>query len=204
MSLDLLSKVGIGDETALPPPAHRGEVSVEQALAKRRSCRRYLARALSLDQISQLLWAAQGLTTPDGRRAAPSAGGCYPLELRLVCAEGVFRYLPEGHQLCKESDRDVRADLAAAALGQEFVARAPISLVFSAVYERTTSRYGERGVRYVHMDVGIAAENVHLQAEALGLGSVAVGAFDDAAVAKVVGLPDPEKALYIIPVGHRA
>ena len=203
MPLDLLAQAKIGAPVALPPPARKGEASVEQALAGRRSCRRFSPRPLALEQISQLLWAAQGVTAADGRRAAPSAGACYPLELYLVCAEGIFQYLPEGHRLRKAQARDIRGDLAAAAWGQDFIAQAPASLVFSAVYERTTSRYGERGVRYVHMDVGIAAENVHLQAEALGLGSVSVGAFDDAAVARVVGLPDPEKALYIIPVGHK-
>jgi len=203
MMIDLLARAEIGAALPLPPPARTGELSVEQALSGRRSHRRYLPRPLSLEQISQLLWAAQGITAPDRRRAAPSAGACYPLELYLVCAEGVFRYLPDGHRLRKSLARDIRADLAAAAGGQDFIAQAPVSLVFSAVLERTTARYRERGIRYVHMDVGIAAENVHLQAEALGLGSVSVGAFDDAAVAKVVEMPQPEEALYIIPVGRK-
>jgi SagB-type dehydrogenase family enzyme len=204
MAIELLAQAKVGAAVTLPPPARKGEVSVEQAVASRRSHRRYLERPLTLEQMSQLLWSAQGITSEDGRRAAPSAGACYPLELYLVCAEGAFRYLPEGHRLRKEHDRDLRADLAAAAWGQEFIAQAPVSFVFSAVEERTTSRYQERGIRYVHMDVGIAAENLHLQAEALGLGSVSVGAFDDDAVARVVAMPKPEQALYIIPVGYRA
>ena len=202
MPIASLQEADLGQAIALPSPEEKGERSLEEALARRRSRRRYLERPLTLEQISQLLWAAQGVTSADGRRTAPSAGACYPLEVRLVCTEGLFLYLPQEHRLRKLLARDLRADLAAVAWGQSFVAKAPISLVFSAVYERTTGRYQERGIRYVHLDVGIAAENVHLQVEALGLGSVAVGAFDDAAVASVVNLPESEKPLYIIPVGY--
>lgn len=120
-----------------------------------------------------------------------------------MCSAGLFHYEPSGHALAKVAAADLRGPLAEAAFGQQFVADAPISLVFAAVYERTMSRYGERGIRYVHIDLGHAAENVHLQAEALGLGSCAVGAFDDEAVARVLGLPAEQKPLYIIPVGRR-
>jgi SagB-type dehydrogenase family enzyme len=151
--------------------------------------------------VGQLLWAAQGVSSDDGRRTAPSAGARYPLEVYLVCQAGLFRYLVADHGLEKLGAADLREALTKAAHGQPFVAEAPLSLVFAGIYERTTSRYGERGHRYLHIDLGHAAQNVHLQAEALGMGSCPVGAFDDEAVAEVLGRPADERPLYIIPVG---
>jgi len=202
--MERLAAVAMEDTAELAPPAPSGQVSVEQAIWQRRSCRRFRREALPLEQVSQILWAAQGITRPPDFRAAPSAGACYPLELYLVCEHGVFRFLPSRHALVKTADDDRRSRLARAALGQAFIAEAPVTLAFAAIYERTTSRYGERGFRYVYMDVGCAAENVHLQAEALGLGSVSVGAFDDDAVARALDLPAGEQAVYLIPVGRRA
>jgi SagB-type dehydrogenase family enzyme len=203
--MEQLGKAGRGEMVALPKPTSgkQGAMSVEEAIWRRRSVRDFASDPLDLETISQLVWSAQGTTSPEGLRAAPSAGARYPLELYLVCAEGLFRYRPGEHMLVKRQAVDLRPQLCEAAWGQGFVGAAPVSLVFAAVYERTMSRYGERGVRYVHIDVGHAAENVHLQAEALGLGSCAVGAFDDAAVARVLGLPEQEKPLYIVPVGRR-
>ncbi len=120
----------------------------------------------------------------------------------MVTSDGAFHYLPGSHRLVQISDRDLRADLAEAALGQGSVRQAPVSLVLAAVYERTRARYGERAERYVHMEAGHAAENVHLQAVALGLGSVPVGAFDDQRAAKVLDLPAEQAVLYIVPVGY--
>jgi len=204
-SIRELADLTPGSWLALPPPAQAGSVSVEEAIVRRRSVRDFAGEALELQAISQLLWAAQGITGAEGLRAAPSAGACYPLELYLVCEYGVFQYEPRRHavRMVTTISRDPRPGLARAAYGQGFVARAPISLVFAAVYRRTTSRYGDRGIRYVHIDVGHAAENVHLQAEALGLASVPVGAFDDAAVAAVLELPADHKPVYIIPIGRR-
>ena len=201
--MQALGAAKIGDTVPLPPAAAIGKLSLEQAVAQRRSCRHFRADPLTLAQVSQLLWAAQGITHDRELRAAPSAGACYPLELYLVCADGVFRFLPRQHALVKTAGDDRRQVLARAALGQSFIAQAPATIAFAAVYERTTKRYGERGVRYVHMDAGAAAENVHLQAEALDLGSVAVGAFDDDEVGKALDLPNDEHAIYLIPVGHR-
>jgi SagB-type dehydrogenase family enzyme len=199
--LSALADAPIGGQVQLPTPARRGGLSVEDAIARRRSVRAFAADPLDLGIISQLLWAAQGLTSPEGQRAAPSAGACYPLALFLLCAEGVFRYDPGSHALTKAQAEDVRAALADAALGQHFVAEAPVVLVFAATYERTTSRYGERGRRYVHIDLGHAGQNVHLQAVSLGLASVPVGAFHDDAVARVLQLPRDQKPVYVIPVG---
>jgi len=186
----------------LPPPTMKGTVSVEETLAKRRSIRAFKADPLTRGQVSQILWAAQGITEKrGGLRTAPSAGATYPLATYLVTAEGVFLYDAEQHALVPRRREDVRSALAAAALGQSSVREAPASVVFAAIYERTTGRYGSRGHRYVHMEAGHAAQNVHLQAVALGLVSVPLGAFDDERVAEVLGLGREEHALYIIPMG---
>ncbi|MGY4706194.1 SagB/ThcOx family dehydrogenase [Candidatus Bipolaricaulota sp. J31] len=195
----------------LPEPRLVGEVSLEEAIARRRSIRSYADFPLTLAEVGQLLWAAQGITEPRrGFRAAPSAGATYPLELHLVVGEGtveglaagVYRYLPEGHRLSRRLSGDLRARLAAAALGQPWVRAAPVCIVITAVYRRTTARYGERGVRYVHLEAGHVGQNIYLQAVALGLGTVAVGAFRDEEVAGLLELPADEEPLYIFPVGR--
>jgi SagB-type dehydrogenase family enzyme len=189
--------------TKLPKPKLEGPVSVEEALRKRRSVRSFSGRELSLEEISQLCWSAQGVTEERmGFRAAPSAGATYPLELYVLTGDGVFRYDPDAHALERKQKRDRRADLARAALDQRFVAEAPVVLLMTAFYERTARGYGTRAGRYVHMEIGHAAQNVHLQAVALGLGSVPVGAFTDEEVARVLDLHDDESPLYIVPVGH--
>ncbi len=187
----------------LPEPLLKGKMSVEEAIQKRRSVRSFDSRELSLETISQLLWATQGITEPSyGLRAAPSAGALYPLEVYLVKSDGVYHYIPRGHKLERVSEKDVRSALARAALGQGFIGEAPISIVLTAIPSRTTSKYRSRGIRYVHMEIGYAAENLHLQGVALGLGSVSVGAFQDSEVARVLGLPKGEEPLIIVPLGY--
>jgi SagB-type dehydrogenase family enzyme len=195
----------------LPEAARDGRLSLEQTLARRRSVRSYAPAPLTLRDVSQLLWAAQGISEPRcGLRTAPSAGATYPLETLLVAgqvdglAPGVYRYRPAGHELEKVLAGDARAALADAALGQEFVAAAPASVVFAAVFERTAQRYGARAGRYVPMEAGHAAQNLCLQAVALDLGTVVVGAFRDEQAAAALGLPADEKPLYIVPVGKAA
>jgi SagB-type dehydrogenase family enzyme len=199
---DPLSRAASGDEVSLPPPRDTGPMSVEEAIARRRSVRDFRPQPLGLVEVSQLLWSAQGVTSPEGLRAAPSAGARYPIEMYLVCEQGLFHYRFREHSIVKVQESDLRRPLADACHGQSFIAVAAVSIVFSAVYERTTARYGERGIRYVHMDIGHAAENVHLQAEAMGLGSVPIGAFDDAAVADVLRLPNDRQIVYIVSIGH--
>lgn len=192
-------------EIILPQPIIKGKVSLEEAIFKRRSQREFQRKDLSLEQIGQLLWAAQGITAKRGGfnfRAAPSAGALYPLELYALTKDGLYHYLPEGHKLENLSDKDLRGDLAAAALGQSLVASGALDIVICAVYERVTSKYGQRGVRYVHIEAGHAAQNIHLQAVALGLGSVAIGAFNDDAAKKCLSLPAACEPLYIIPIGY--
>ncbi len=197
-------KAAGASEIVLPPPSTEGQVSIEETLAKRRSVRRFLAEDLTLEQIGQLAWAAQGVTSERGFRTAPSAGALYPLELYLLTKDGVFRYIPKGHKLVRLSQEDKRNQLAEAAYRQSFVGDAPLDFVITGVYARTSAKYGDRAVRYVHIEVGHVAENVHLQAVALGLGSVPVGAFTDEAVSNILGLSAEEAPLYIIPVGHPA
>lgn len=192
----------------LPQPRLDSGTSVEKALLTRRSVRDYRDEPLTLAEIGQLLWAAQGVTTPGGFRTAPSAGALYPLELYLVAgntrdlAPGIYRYHPRNHSLTSLLPGDRRGELCAAALNQAAIRKAPVSLVFSALFARTTGKYGERGIRYVHMDHGHAAENVYLQAVALNLGTVVIGAFDDGAVKRVIAMPPEEKPLSIMPVGR--
>ena len=194
----------------LPSPEHKGRVSVEEAIFKRRSTRRYKDEPLTLKEISQLLWAAGGETV-DGitgaTRAYPSAGGIYPLEIYLIVGEveglvaGIYHYKWQDHTIALIKEGDFRQQLMRAALGQRVVADAPISIVVTAIYSRTTRKYGKRGeARYVPMDMGGAGQNVHLQAEALRLGTVTIGAFGDEAVKEVLEVKD-EEPLYIIPVG---
>ena len=192
----------------LPEPDHHGEVSVEEALLERRSIRDYTGESLTMGEVSQLLWASQGITDSRGLRTAPSAGALYPLEVYVVVGDvvnlskGVYRYDPVEHALIKVLDGDARKELAGAALGQEYVEKGAIDVVFTAVYERTTKKYGDRGIRYVHMEVGHAAQNLYLQAAALGLGTVTIGAFYDGDIRKVLNLPPGESPLYIMPVGR--
>jgi SagB-type dehydrogenase family enzyme len=192
----------------LPPPGFEGKMTLEAALNERRSVRSYRKGPLPLAAVSQLLWAAQGVTDDDGNRTTPSSGGTFPLALYLVAGDvdglpaGLYRYEPSTHMLSRVADTDLRRPLAAGALDQAWVAEAPASLVLAADYDRTSERYGDRGVRYVDMEAGHAAQNVHLQAVALGLGSVPVGAFNDRTVQEVLDLPENEEPLYILPVGR--
>ncbi|MBC7237377.1 MAG: SagB/ThcOx family dehydrogenase [Chloroflexi bacterium] len=197
-----------GDLVLLPEPHVMGKISLEEALSARRSIRDYADDPLSLAELAQLLWAAQGITDPRGYRTAPSAGATYPLELYVVVgrveglAAGIYHYLPDGHALARVASGDRRAALAGVALGQSWIEEAPVDLVLAAVYERTMQRYGARGRQYVHMEAGHAAQNVYLQAVTLNLGTVVVGAFHDEGVRDVLGLPKEQQPLYIMPVGH--
>lgn len=191
------------ERIALPPPQRSGHMSVEEALARRRSVREFTDKPLSDREISQLVWAAQGITHAEGLRTAPSAGALYPLELYVANTKGLYRYDPRRHELQRRSSRDFRLALYQAALEQEVVREAPAVFVITAVYSRTARKYGDaRTPRYVHMEAGHAAQNLLLEAVALGLVAVPVGAFDDAQVQKVLGLPAEEQSLYLIPAGH--
>ena len=193
----------------LPKAKYDSEVSLEESLVKRRSVRDYTNEPLTLEDVSQLLWAAQGTTSNKGGRTAPSAGALYPLEVYVVLGNvhnltaGVYRYYPKSHEIVMIVEGDIRSGLGSAALGQTSVKDAAIDLVFTAVYRRTTRKYRDRGIQYVHMEIGHAAQNVCLQAAAMNLGVVTVGAFYDEEVTRLLNLPKDETPLYIIPVGKR-
>lgn len=188
----------------LPPPATSSDVPLEEAIGTRRSIRDLDTRPLSDAQVGQLLWATQGITDPAGLRAAPSAGATYPLEVYVVTAQGVARYEPERHSLVDHLDEDRRAAVAAATRGQAWVEDAPLLVVLAGVPARTAQRYGDRADRYVLLEAGHAAQNLLLQATAIGLAGTPVGAFDDAELTRAVELAEDEVPLYLVPIGHPA
>ncbi len=197
------------DTIALPAPARTGEMSVEEALERRRSVRQYAPEALTLATVAQLAWAAQGVTDPSrGFRTAPSAGATFPLEIDLLLQgvdgieDGVYRYLPDEHALRRRIAGDLRDAVASDALGQQALREASLVLAISSVTARTAARYGERAERYVHMEAGHVAQNVSLQAVALGLGTVMIGAFQDEVLTQTLQLAAGERALYLVAVGR--
>jgi len=191
----------------LPRPRLKSGYSFEKVLGERRSVREYSSEELTLANVSQLLWSAQGVTHPEGWRTAPSAGAAFPLELYLAAgkvnglAQGLYRYRADQHKLIQIGNKDLRDDLAGAAPGQEWMKGSAIIIVIAAVYDRATRKYGQRGIRYAHMEVGHAAQNVYLQAASLNLGTTLVGAFDDKRVKEVLKLPSGEQPLGLMPVG---
>jgi len=202
----------------LPSPQLKGKVSLEETMTSRRSIRRFSSEPLLLFQLGQILWLAQGVTGTGKFRVAPSAGATYPLEIYVFIGKqgviasdtkqaleelqaGIYHYEVDSHSLTLRKPDDLRQGLARAALDQEFIIQAPVDIVICALYNRTCHRYGGRGETYVHIEVGHVGENIHLQAVALGLATVEVGAFHDEEVMKVLGLDEQTKPLYIMPVG---
>jgi len=197
----------------LPSPSREGRVSLEEAIARRRSIRNFTPEPLSQSQLSQILWSAQGITDTSWQyRAVPSAGATYPLEIFVVCgangaegiSDGIYHYNVDSHSLTLQSRGDAREELARAAPGEESIYEAPVDIAICALYSRTLARYGTRGERYVHIEVGHAGQNIYLQATALGLATVAIGAFNDKQVREVLRLDKQCKPLYIMPVGRPA
>ena len=195
----------------LPPPSQKGSISLEEAIAQRRSIRRFTPEPLSQLQLSQILWAAQGISDTSLKlRTVPSAGATYPLEVFVACGknciegigDGIYHYNIDSHSLTLHHKRDARFELAKAALDEEIIYQAPVNIVICVLYERTTLHYSSRGERYVHMEVGHAGQNIYLQATALGLATVAIGAFDDEQVRELLRLDKQYKPLYIMPVGR--
>jgi SagB-type dehydrogenase family enzyme len=197
---------------SLPKPSSDGKVSLEKAIKARRTIRDFRERSLSLNHLSQLLWSAQGITEPTtGRRAAPSGGALYPLDIYILIGEngvekmeaGVYHYLPKEHSVSMILKGDRRREIASASLSQMWMAKAPVLFIITAEYKRITGKYGERGVRYALIEVGHVAQNLFLQAEALGLGAGIVGAYNDLEVSKVADLPSKHESLLIMPVGYK-
>jgi SagB-type dehydrogenase family enzyme len=197
----------------LPEPGKTGGMSLVEAIRQRRSIRRYADRILSKDQIGQLCWAAQGITLPGSEntvapgkafRAAPSAGALYPLELYVATAGGVWHYRPVGHRLERFSQADIRPALQKAAYGQKWIAQAPAVFVFAADVSRTAKKYGSRAKEFVLIEVGHAAQNLLLQATAMGLGAVPVGGFKPGETNQALAPPAPQRVMYLVPVGFPA
>jgi len=193
----------------LPTPFYESETSVEAALLARRSVRDYSGEPLTLAEISQILWAAQGITSDWGGRTAPSAGALYPLEVYLLAVDvnalpaGIYRYKPDDHALKLILEGDQCQALYEAALSQGAVKDAAAAIVLTAIYERTTVKYDQRGIQYAHIEIGSAAQNIYLQAVALDLGTVFIGAFEDDQVRALLQLSDGETPLGIMPIGRK-
>jgi SagB-type dehydrogenase family enzyme len=207
------SGTSFSQEILLPRPNQEGQVSVEEAIRERRTIRDFQGKALSLSQLGQLLWAGQGVTERGGfqRRAAPSGGGLYPLDLYAVVADqgvsgldsGIYRYFPKTHALSKVVGGDQRQSIAKKALHQMWMVDAPVIVAITAEYQRITRKYGERGIRYALIEVGHVGQNILLQAEALGLGAGIVGAFEDKEIASILKCSVGQDPICLLPVGYK-
>lgn len=197
-----------GATVALPAPQRSGGPPLTALLNQRHSVREYRAGALTLDDVAQLMWAAQGLRKKGQGRTVPSAGALYPLEVLIVAGDvkglpdGVYRYAPPSHSLKRLATGDRRAAIAAAAVRQDWIATAPAIIAITAVYQRTTRKYQARGRRYATIEVGHAAQNIYLMVAALRLGTTFVGAFDDDRIAKLLAVPAGEAPLALLPIGR--
>ncbi len=209
----------------LPDPRYESETSVEKAIRMRRSVRSYVQEPLAISDISQILWAAQGITRKKeepparwntkyewqgGLRSAASAGALYPMELYLVAgnvqglSKGVYKYIPKSHSLKKVVEGDKKTEIYDAALRQGSIKQGAALIVMAGIYERTSFKYGERAERYVHMEVGFIGGNIYLQGISLGIGTVMIGAFEDEELKKALDLPEDEHPLAIMPLGKIA
>lgn len=197
----------------LRPPKTDGTVSVEYAIKQRRTIRSFSPGILNLNQLSQLLWSAQGMTENGGfKRAAPSAGALYPMDVYAVVGSGsverieagVYHYENNGHALSYITKKDVRDGVAKASLSQMWMARAPLNIVIAAEYSRITVKYKERGIRYAMIEAGHIAQNLFLQAEAMGLKAAIVGAFHDNELIEILKIPRTHEPLLIMPIGYAA
>ncbi len=208
----LPGKTAVAGDISLPKPSYKGTLSVEEALRARRTHRSFTSHPLTLKQFSQLLWGAYGVTARkygSFLKTAPSAGGLYPLDIYGVVgkggvetlAEGVYHYNPEDHTASLLREGDLRAELTRQSLHQMWMAEAPLILVITGEYERSSVKYGPRGVTYTHIEAGCVGQNIFLQAEALGLKAGIVGAFNNRDVIKAMGLPSSHDPLLIMPVG---
>lgn len=199
-------------DVILPKPSFTGKKSVEEAIKARRTIRHFKAKALNLEQLSQLLWAAYGISAENGLyKSVPSAGALYPLDIWVVVGKkgvegletGVYHYNPKAHRLTPVRAGEVRDDIARAALYQSWMAEAPIILVVTGEYERCTRKYRERGIPYTYIEAGHAGQNIFLQAEALGLGAGIVGAFHNDLVQQALGIGKIYDPILIMPVGYK-
>ena len=194
----------------LPAPVTDGDMSLEKAISLRRSVRNYKNNQIKLSELSQLLWAGQGITDKSRNfRTVPSAGALYPLEIYIYAGNveelenGIYKYSPENHELILKNSGDKNTELVNKIYSKEWLLNSPLFIVIAGVYERTAVKYGDRAKRYVHIETGHAAQNICLQATTLGLVTLTIGAFDDESLHKLTGMEKNEMPLYIIPVGRK-
>lgn len=203
------------DTVELPRPETDGAVSVERAIESRASRREFSSDPVDIEDVAQLLWAAQGLTHERDEismRAAPSAGATYPLVADLEITRdgcegvdaGLYRYDPDRHALDPRRERSIHETVTSASLDQAVIADAPAVIALSADFDRTTGKYPEHGERYVHMEAGHVAQNVQLVCESQELNSCPVGAFDDGALSDALALSAEFEPLYLVPFGRRS
>ena len=199
------------EEIKLPLPKLEGKISVEEALAERRSRRAFKDNSLTIEQVSQLLWSAQGITEKTrGFRTAPSAAALYPLDIYLVVGKdkvedlkvGVYHYNPRQHSLTIILEEDQRREISQACLDKNQIEIAPVSLIITAEFSRITDRLGKQRMYFAYMEAGHVAQNVYLQVESLGLGTVSMGGIKEENVSQALNLPDQHIPLYVMPVGH--
>jgi SagB-type dehydrogenase family enzyme len=198
-------------DVPLPKPSFIGKKSVEEAIKARRTVRHFKAKALNLEQLSQILWAAYGVTANGFYKSVPSAGALYPLDIWVAAGKngveglqaGVYQYIPKAHRLTQIKAGEVRDDIARASLYQGWMAEAPVIFIITGEYERCTRKYGERGIPYTYIEAGHAGQNIFLQAEVLGLGTGIVGAFHNDVVQKVLGIGKVYDPILIMPVGYK-
>jgi SagB-type dehydrogenase family enzyme len=206
VNLMLILLTGVSNMIKLPEPLRDSNFSLERAINERRSIRSYQDKPLTLKEVSQLLWASQGIVA-SGKRAAPSAGATYPMEIYIMVGNvdglkaGLYKYHNKEHAIELVKEGDLRKAISDRALRQDMILKAPVTIVIAAVFERTRARYGARAERYVYMEAGHIGQNIMLQATALGLGTVPVGAFIDSEVKSVLGIS--EDPLYLFPVGWK-
>ena len=195
------------EKIKLPDPQQSNCNAIEEALFKKRSIAKYKNVPITCSDLSQVLWASQGIAESKDPKKSPSTEALFPLEVYAIIANvigipaGIYQYRPHTNELVRIAAGDMRNEIAKAALGRKSVRTAPAVIVVSAVYVRTTSKLGEKGIRYAHMEAGHAAQNISLQAVALNLGSVMIGSFHESDLKKIMHMDDREQPMYIIPVG---
>ena len=197
-----MSTTATPETIELPQPKSAGGMPLHEVLARRRSRREYLDRGLTAEQIGQLCWAGQGITSAHGFRTAPSAGALYPIVLFVADERGVFEYQPQKQRLVPRVSGDQRRRLERAALGQDCVGSAPVCLIVTYDPGRLSGKYGRRSERYCWLEAGHVAQNILLQATSMDLASAPIGAFHDQSVAKTLQLPSRLHPAYLLPIGY--
>jgi len=209
LSSALLARAAEPARVALPAARTHGTVAVEAALSQRRSFRDPAPTPLTLAEVGQLCWAAQGITDDKGHRTAPSAHAAYPLELWVLAGAvrdlpaGTYRYVPVGHALEPVRQGDPRLEFVQTGVGQPWVAKAPVIFVITGTVAKMGDT-GGRGPQFMAIEAGLAAQGFFLQAEALGLGSTFVGGFKREEARAALQLPEGQEVLGVLPVGHKS